>query len=143
MIHSGALGDSILVLPAIKALREQWPSSNIEVIGSPPLIQLVLGRYYADRVTSIDKAGFSNFFARSPILSKNCVDYFTSFELVVCFIKDKCLIQNIKSTGVNRIVYATSENTGKFHMADYFMKILKPLGISGKGKVFQGCYFTR
>ena len=127
IIRSGALGDSIVTLPVIGAIRKKWPSCRIEVIGSSPLTELVNGRYYADRVVSIDGSGFSNFFTEAAVLPENWMNYFKSFDLIVCFIKDDCLLRNLRSTGVGKIVSVVPEYDDGVHMVEYLLKQLGSL----------------
>jgi heptosyltransferase-2 len=39
VVRGGAIGDFILTLPAIGALRERWPEAQIEVLGYPHIIE--------------------------------------------------------------------------------------------------------
>ncbi len=135
IIRSGALGDSIVTLPAILAVRKRWPDSHIEVIGSSPLLQLVNRPCYADRVVSIEERGFSNFFTRGGKLLNDWIDYFKSFDLVVCFIRDAVLLENIRRAGSRNVIGATflpGEEENK-HAIDCLLDVIKPLGIAGDG----------
>lgn len=135
IIRSGALGDSIVTLPAILALRKRWPDSHIEVIGSSPLLQLVNRTCYADRVVSIEQREFSNFFTRGGKLPVDWIYYFKSFDLVVCFIRDAVLLENIRRAGSKNVIGATllpGEEENK-HAVDCFLDVIKPLGIAGDG----------
>ena len=135
VIRSGALGDSVVTLPAIGALRERWPGSHIEVIGTSPLLQLVDKRYYADRILSIEERGFSRFFARSGKLPTGWTDYFKRFDLVVCFVRDALLLENIRRSGARNVVGASllpGEEENK-HAVDCLLDVIKPLRIPGDG----------
>ncbi len=135
IIRSGALGDSIVTLPAILAIRKRWPDSHIEVIGSSPLLQLVNRSCYADRVVRIEEKGFSNFFTRGGKLPADWIDYFKSFDLVVCFIRDAVLLENIRRAGSKNVMGATflpGEEENK-HAVDCLLDVIKPLGIAGDG----------
>jgi len=135
IIRSGALGDSIVTLPAILAIRKRWPDSHIEVIGSSPLLQLVNRRYYADRVVSIEEREFSNFFIRCGKLPNVWIDYFKSFDLVVCFMRDSVLLENIRRSGAKNVMGTTllpGEEENK-HAVDCLLDVIKPLGIAGDG----------
>ncbi len=135
VIRSGALGDSIVTLPAIRALRERWPDSHIEVIGRFSLLQLVNRTCYADRVVSIEEGGFSSFFSRCGKLPTDWIDYFKSFDLVVCFIRDAVLLENIRRAGPKNVMRATflpGEEENK-HAVDCLLDVIKPLEIASDG----------
>jgi hypothetical protein len=61
-IRSGGLGDFILSLPVLGALRHTWPNAHIEILGKPAIAPPGLGPGYADAVTSIDGARFARLF---------------------------------------------------------------------------------
>ena len=42
VIRGGAIGDFILTLPVLSALRQQFPETQIEVIGYPHIVQLAV-----------------------------------------------------------------------------------------------------
>ena len=64
MIRGGAIGDFILTLPAIAALRRQFPEAHLEVLGYPHIIQLALAGGLVNRVQSIEARALAGFFAR-------------------------------------------------------------------------------
>jgi hypothetical protein len=49
VIRGGAIGDFILTLPAIAALRRQFPAAHLEVLGYPHIAQLALAGGLANR----------------------------------------------------------------------------------------------
>ena len=57
VVRGGAIGDFIMTLPAIGALRERWPEAHIEILGYPHIAELADKRHYADAVRSIDEGG--------------------------------------------------------------------------------------
>src|SRR5690348_3910595 len=65
VIRGGAIGDFILTLPALKALRDAHPHAHIEIIGHKPVAALAEGRFYAQAVRSIEDARLSSFFVRN------------------------------------------------------------------------------
>ena len=61
VVRGGAIGDFIMTLPAIGALRERWPEAHIEILGYPHIAELAQGRYYADAMRSIDAKAMTGF----------------------------------------------------------------------------------
>ena len=88
VIRGGAIGDFILTLPAIAALRKQFPRAHLEVLGYPHIAQLAVAGGLADRVQPIEARGLAGFFARDGILEQNLMDYFSEFDLVVSYLYD-------------------------------------------------------
>lgn len=88
IIRGGAIGDFILTLPAIAALRRQFPAAHLEVLGYPHIAQLALAGGLVNRVQSIEAGALAGFFARGGELAENLVDYFSEFDLIVSYLYD-------------------------------------------------------
>ena len=88
VIRGGAIGDFILTLPAIAALRRQFPQARLEVLGYPHIAQLALVGGLVDRVQSIEAGPLAGFFARGGRLAEHLVDYFSEFDLILSYLYD-------------------------------------------------------
>ena len=88
VIRGGAIGDFILTLPAIAALRRQFPGASIEVLGYPHIVQLAVAGGLVDRAMPIEAGALAGFFARDGDLSEELADYFSEFDLIVSYLYD-------------------------------------------------------
>jgi len=88
VIRGGAIGDFILTLPAIAALRRQFPDVHLEVLGYPHIVQLAVGAGLVDRVQSIEARALAGFFARGGELDPDLCDYFSEFDIIVSYLFD-------------------------------------------------------
>jgi heptosyltransferase III len=88
IIRGGAIGDFILTLPAIAALRRQFPGAHLEVLGYPHIIRLAEAGGLVDRVQSIEARALAGFFARNGILAEELVDYFSEFDIILSYLYD-------------------------------------------------------
>src|SRR6266446_209812 len=88
VIRGGAIGDFILTLPAIAALRGQFPEAHLEVLGYPHIVQLALAAGLVDRVQAIESRPLAGFFARNGELAEDLADYFSEFDLIVSYLYD-------------------------------------------------------
>lgn len=88
VIRGGAIGDFILTLPAITALRRHFPQAHLEVLGYPHIAQLALTGGLVDRVQPIEARALAGFFARDGELSGALRDYFSEFDVIVSFLYD-------------------------------------------------------
>jgi heptosyltransferase-2 len=88
IIRGGAIGDFILTLPAIAALRQQFPDAHLEVLGYPHIIQLAQAGGLVDRVQSIEARALAGFFARRGELASDLVDYFSEFDIILSYLYD-------------------------------------------------------
>ncbi len=88
VIRGGAIGDFILTLPAIAALRQQFPEAYLEVLGYPHIVQLATAGHLVDRASSIEARALASFFARNGELPEDWVDYFSEFDLILSYLYD-------------------------------------------------------
>lgn len=88
VIRGGAIGDFILTLPAIAALRQQFPTAHLEVLGYPHIVQLAVTAGLVDCARSIEARPLAAFFARNGTLSEDMIDYFSEFDLIVSYLYD-------------------------------------------------------
>ncbi|HXP62930.1 MAG TPA: glycosyltransferase family 9 protein [Dongiaceae bacterium] len=88
VIRGGAIGDFILTLPAIAALRRQFPRAWLEVLGYPHIVQLAVAGGLVDRAQFIEARPLAAFFARHGELAEDLGDYFSEFDLIVSYLYD-------------------------------------------------------
>ncbi|MBI5685616.1 MAG: glycosyltransferase family 9 protein [Verrucomicrobia bacterium] len=130
VIRGGAIGDFILTLPAIGALRQRWPSARLEILGYPRIAALAEERYYADAVRSIDAAAMARFFVPEADLDPSLSDYFASFDLVISYLydPDDIFSANLARAGVPRLLRASAK-PDREHAAAHFARPLDSLGL--------------
>jgi heptosyltransferase-2 len=133
VIRGGAIGDFILTLPAITALRRQFPQAHLEVLGYPHIAQLAMAGGVVDRVQSIEARALAGFFARGGELAPDLVDYFSEFDLIISYLydPDEIFKTNVgRCTGAQFIVgpHRPAEDEA-VHATGVFLKPLERLAI--------------
>jgi len=88
IIRGGAIGDFILTLPVLAALRKQFPETRLEVLGYPHIAQLALAGGLADQVRSVEAGPLAGFFARNGTLDSLLQQYFGSFSIIISYLYD-------------------------------------------------------
>ena len=88
VIRGGAIGDFILTLPVLAALRGQFPNTSLELLGYPHIAQLAHAGKLVDAVHSIDARPMAGFFARRGQLSPMLADFFSSFAIIISYLYD-------------------------------------------------------
>jgi heptosyltransferase-2 len=88
IIRGGAIGDFILTIPAIAAIRRQFPDAHLEVLGYPHIIQLAQAGGLVNRVQSIEARALAGFFARHGSLEPDLADYFSEFDIILSYLYD-------------------------------------------------------
>jgi heptosyltransferase-2 len=106
VIRGGAIGDFILTLPALKALRDAYPHAHIEILGYKHIAALAENRFYAQAVRSIEYAPLSSFFARNSELPAELANYFASFDLTISYLydPDRIFENNLRRCGVENLL---------------------------------------
>lgn len=99
VIRGGAIGDFILTLPAISALRQQFPEAHLEILGYPHITQLAVAGGLVNKVQRIEAPELAAFFARNGQLAESMVDYFSDFDLIISYLYDP---DDIFRTNVSR-----------------------------------------
>jgi heptosyltransferase III len=133
VIRGGAIGDFILTLPAIAALRRQFPGASLEVLGYPHIVQLAVAAGLVDRAMPIEARALAGFFARGGDLSEDLVDYFSEFDLIVSYLYDPDLIFQTNVRLCSRAQFLAGphrpdERSG-VHAAQAYLKPLERLAI--------------
>ncbi|MGC1322862.1 MAG: glycosyltransferase family 9 protein [Candidatus Udaeobacter sp.] len=133
VIRGGAIGDFILTLPALKALRDAQPQAHLEILGYKHIAVLAEKRFYAQAVHSIEHAPLARFFARNSELPAELVDYFSSFDLIVSYLydPDRIFETNLRRCGVQNLICRPAriiENAG--HAARQLARPIEELGIN-------------
>jgi len=132
VIRGGAIGDFILTLPALKALRDAWPPAHIEILGYKHIAGLAENRFYAQAVRSIEYGPLSRFFARNSELPAELANYFASFDLIVTYLydPDRVFENNLRRCGVENLLCGPSKIVEKAgHAARQLARPVEDLGI--------------
>jgi heptosyltransferase III len=132
VIRGGAIGDFILTLPALKALREDRPNAHIEILGYKHIAVLAENRFYAQAVRSIEYGPLSSFFAKNSELPAELARYFASFDLIISYLYDPDWIfeSNLRRCGVENLLCGPAkivEESG--HAARQLARPIEELGI--------------
>ena len=88
IIRGGAIGDFILTLPALAALRRQFPDAHLEVLGYPHIAQLALAGGLVDRLQPIEARALAGFFADGSTLPEAMATYFSEFDIILSYLYD-------------------------------------------------------
>ena len=133
VIRGGAIGDFILTLPAIAALRRQCPAAHLELLGYLHIAQLAQAGGLVDRVQPIEARGLASFFARGGELPEDLRDYFSEFDLIISYLYDP---DEIFQVNVRRCLHGQfiaaphrPDETEKLHATRVYLKPLERLAI--------------
>lgn len=132
VIRGGAIGDFILTLPALHALRSGFPEAHIEILGYKHIAALAENRFYAQAVRSIEYGPLSSFFARGSELPSDLADYIASFDLIVSYLydPDRIFEGNLLKCGVDNLISGPPKIDESAHAVHQLLKPIEELGLS-------------
>lgn len=133
VIRGGAIGDFILTLPALAALRAHFPRARLTVLGYPHIAQLAVAGGLAEDVRPIEARGLASFFNPRAVPPPELADFFAGFALIVSYLYDP---DGVFQQGVRCCTRATyiaaphrPDETQALHATDVFLKPLERLAI--------------
>ena len=132
VIRGGAIGDFILTLPTLKALRDAYPQAHIEILGYKHIAVLAENRFYAQAVRSIEYGPLSSFFAKNSELPPDLANYFASFDLIVSYLydPDRIFENNLRFCGVENLIRGPAKIDNGELAARQLARPLEELGLA-------------
>lgn len=120
-VRAGALGDTLVVLPALSALRRAaGPSGELTLVGTEPYVQLARGEGLATTVHSFERGPFRD----------DLVRFVSSFDVVVAWTRHERLQEAVLAAGVASLEAPPLPPRG-VHASDHLVGTLSPFGIEG------------
>lgn len=131
VIRGGAIGDFVLTLPALRALREAYSEAYLEILGYQQIATLAAIASYADAVRSIEYGPLSSFFARNAELPGELAAHFNSFDLILSYLydPDRIFESNLRRAGVENLIIGPGKLANCEHAAQQLARPLQELGI--------------
>ena len=133
VIRGGAIGDFILTLPAIRALRSTFPETHLEVLGYPVVAELAVRGGLIDGFRTIEARALAGFFARNAKLDPELSAYFESFSLIFSYLydPDEIFRTNVLRTTKAQFIQGPHRpnETENLHATAVFLKPLEKMAI--------------
>jgi heptosyltransferase III len=129
-LRAGALGDTVLALPSIGALRRlSGPTGEVHLVGIEPAVQLALGPRLATRVHSFDRAPFRALFQETAD-EADLLTFLRGFALVLSWSNLPLLAEKLSRLGTP-LIQASPHPPAGVHASDHFYRSLAPFGVLG------------
>lgn len=131
VIRGGAIGDFILTLPALGLLREAFPESNIELLGYRHIVELAVGRHYANAARSIEYGPLAGFFNPKSELDPELCTWLANFQQVVSYLfdPDEFFAGNLRRAGVKNLIVGNPKIGDHAHAAAQLAEPLQRLAL--------------
>ena len=130
ILRGGAIGDFIVTLPVLQALRAQWPAARIEIWGYPHIADLAVAAGLAESVVSLDRAEMARFFVPEPSFTDAQVAAVRSFDLVFNYLHDPVgqVRSNLLLAGAKQVL-SGSPLIKRGHAVPFLLEPLQALAI--------------
>ncbi len=137
VIRGGAIGDFVMTLPALEAMKRRWPESHIEVLGYPHIAALAVAGGLADAVKSLDRASAALLFVPEQPLPAEQALYLRSFEAVISYLfdPDDSVRTSLQQAGVRQVLSVSPKIVG-VPAAKHLMKPLEALAVYPEGEPY-------
>ena len=133
IIRGGAIGDFILTLPVFAALRSQFPTAKLHLLGYSHVGQLALAGGLIDEVRPIESRALASFFARRGTLDPEWQEYFASFAVIISYLydPDEFFQTNVTRGAKTQFIVGPHrpDDAAKIHATDVLLKPLERLAI--------------
>lgn len=133
VIRGGAMGDFIVTLPVLAALRERFPETRLEVVGYPAPTSLALAGGLAHGIRAIESRGLAAYFARRGDLDPDWAAYFAGFNIIISYLYDPDEFFQKNVTSVTRAQFIQGphrpDETSPTHITEQLLVPLQRLAI--------------
>ncbi|MDE2998924.1 MAG: glycosyltransferase family 9 protein [Gemmatimonadota bacterium] len=127
IMRSGAIGDFVLTLPAVNALRAAYPRAHLQLIGNPSILRLAPLKDHVD-VNSAEVAGLYNPVGPVPERTRTL---FSDVDLLLAYAvdTDRSLQSRLTEIVSGRAVVYDPRPTGGVHVVEHLLTPLRWMGI--------------
>ena len=133
VVRGGAIGDFILTLPVLAALRTNFPGNHLEILGYPHITSLAVASGLVDAAKGIDSRPLAGFFARGGDLDFDLSSYFAGFHVILSYLFDPDTIFRTNLTRVSRAQFIQGphrpDEAASAHAAEQLLQPLQQLAV--------------
>jgi heptosyltransferase III len=131
VVHPGALGDTILAVPVLAALKQTHHPAYLHLIGCPALTDVLPGRSVVDHMSSIEGAEYRALLSGSTAMSSEMTRAFSGFDIAVVWAADPegAVYSTLSALGIGRVVVRSPglKNNRPRHATDRFRDTVSAL----------------
>lgn len=130
VFRGGALGDTLITLPALSALRTAYPQATVCLVGNPTAATLIREAGWIDEVRSQSDARWSPLFSPGP-LPADLQQWLAAADLVVNYWPDPDgrVASHFPSRPGQRFVHHPTTTISTCPASEHFLQPLRSLGV--------------
>lgn len=128
VLRGGALGDFLVTLPALQALRRRWPDAQIDLVGNARAASLGVEAGLLNAVESQDRGGWHTLYAGSPVPA--LANRLSGYDIIINYWPDPTgdLARQLPRHHGQQFITA-SAHPSCAPAARHYLQALAPLGV--------------
>jgi heptosyltransferase III len=138
IIRNGGLGDTILLWPALAAMRRRFPTAEINLMGNADRCRALVFPGGADHALHVEGSGLHLLYGLSPVLPPEVVRDFGSYDAIVAFAApgDHAIAENLSACGATEVhAFLPFPSAGApVHVAEHAKQSLLDVDLAASGK---------
>ncbi len=129
-MRAGGLGDTLLTLPALAALKERFPGARSEMAGYPERVALLKAGGLIQEAHSVEAGPMAPIFRPGRLLSKDSMSYLEPFDTLIAWC-GAALREHLKGLFRGEFIGADPHppRGSLTHASEHLLQALSPLGL--------------
>jgi len=124
VIRGGAIGDMIVTLPALGALRRAFPRATIELLGNPRRAILAQHPHYVDHLIDLERWELYRLFSPNPTVSQTLATFLSACEFILSYlpVSDEIFPTNLRRYCQGDVLTWPPHPPAGVHITDYLLQ---------------------
>ena len=123
VIRGGAIGDTIVTLPALGALRQAFPRATITLLGNPQRAILAQHPRYVNHIIDFERRDMYRLFSQHPSLAEATATFLSAFDLILSYLPmpDEIFTANLRRYSQGEVLTWLPHPLTRVHITDHLL----------------------